>query len=71
MKLRENDPDYMSHVTRWFNQMLPRVRPFLYENDGPVVMMQARVACACVCVCGCVSAAPCRATEAAHVRVYT
>ena len=55
MKLRENDPDYMSHVTRWFNQMLPRVRPFLYENDGPVVMMQARVSCvrvrACVCVC--------------------
>jgi hypothetical protein len=38
--IRTNDTAYTSAVSRWFEALLPRVRPLLYENGGPIVMVQ-------------------------------
>ena len=40
MKIRTNDPDYLNYVDRWWSVLLPMIRPYLYENGGPVVMVQ-------------------------------
>ncbi|CAH8638785.1 unnamed protein product [Schistosoma guineensis] len=40
MKLRSSDPEYMKFVTMWFNVLLPSMKRFLYENGGPVIMVQ-------------------------------
>jgi Glycosyl hydrolases family 35 len=42
MALRSNDPDYLFHVERWWRVLLPRIKPFLYRNDGPIVMVQVQ-----------------------------
>ena len=41
MKLRQNDPQYLFHVDRWFRHMLPIVAPFMYHRGGPILMVQA------------------------------
>ena len=33
-------PAYMRFVTRWFDELLMRIKPFMYANGGPVVMLQ-------------------------------
>lgn len=38
--IRTNDPAFTAAVTRWWKALLPRVRPMLWENGGPVVMVQ-------------------------------
>ncbi|XP_062502791.1 beta-galactosidase-like isoform X2 [Corticium candelabrum] len=40
IKLRSSDPNYLSAVDTYMAQLLPRVRPLLYENGGPVIMVQ-------------------------------
>lgn len=40
MQLRSSDPDYLEHVDRWFDVLLPKVVPYLYQRGGPVVMVQ-------------------------------
>ncbi|XP_037076709.1 LOW QUALITY PROTEIN: beta-galactosidase-like [Pollicipes pollicipes] len=40
VRLRTSDPRYMSAVTAWYEQLLPRLRPQLYVNGGPVIMVQ-------------------------------
>eukprot|EP00884_Botryococcus_braunii_P022552 jgi/Botrbrau1/8981/Bobra.0148s0087.1 len=40
MKLRTNDPDYIRLVDRWWNVLLPKLKPYLYEHGGPIVMVQ-------------------------------
>ncbi|KAL0030525.1 hypothetical protein WJX79_001635 [Trebouxia sp. C0005] len=40
MHLRSSDPDYLEHVNRWFDVLLPKVAPYLYQRGGPVVMVQ-------------------------------
>ncbi|KAF0288395.1 Beta-galactosidase [Amphibalanus amphitrite] len=40
VSLRSSDPAYMEAVTGWYDQLLPRVRPLLYSNGGPVIMVQ-------------------------------
>ena len=40
MHLRSSDPDYLEHVDRWFDVLLPKVAPYLYQRGGPVVMVQ-------------------------------
>ena len=40
MKVRTNDPDYLRHVDKWWSVLFEVVRPHLYENGGPVVMVQ-------------------------------
>ncbi|PKA57288.1 Beta-galactosidase 8 [Apostasia shenzhenica] len=40
VKLRSSDPAYLSLVERWWGILLPKLVPFLYENGGPIVMVQ-------------------------------
>lgn len=40
MKIRTKDPEYIKYVDKWLNYLLPKVKPFLYENGGPVIMVQ-------------------------------
>lgn len=41
MKLRTSDPSYLKYVDDWYsNVLLPKVKPLLYENGGPVIMVQ-------------------------------
>ena len=41
MVLRTNQTDYMNEVSNWYtNHLLPQVKPKLYQNGGPIVMVQ-------------------------------
>lgn len=41
MKLRTVDPSYLKYVDNWFgNILLPKIKPHLYANGGPVIMIQ-------------------------------
>lgn len=40
MELRRNDPEYLGHVERWFNVLLPKMAPYLYHRGGPILMTQ-------------------------------
>ncbi|KAK8970639.1 Beta-galactosidase 17 [Platanthera guangdongensis] len=40
LKLRSSDPVYLHLVRRWWGVVLPKIIPFLYENGGPVIMVQ-------------------------------
>nr|VZI49787.1 unnamed protein product [Spirometra erinaceieuropaei] len=40
MKLRSFDPEFLGPVIRWFQQLFPRLHPYLYENGGPIIMVQ-------------------------------
>ncbi|PKU80519.1 Beta-galactosidase 8 [Dendrobium catenatum] len=40
LKLRSSDPRYINLVERWWGILLPKIAPFLYENGGPIVMVQ-------------------------------
>uniref|UniRef100_A0A7N0RH82 Beta-galactosidase n=1 Tax=Kalanchoe fedtschenkoi TaxID=63787 RepID=A0A7N0RH82_KALFE len=39
-RLRSSDPSFLNPVTKWWDILLPTVAPFLYENGGPIVMVQ-------------------------------
>ncbi|CAL1533778.1 unnamed protein product [Lymnaea stagnalis] len=38
--LRTSDNAYLRWVDKWFTVLLSKVKPFLYENGGPVIMVQ-------------------------------
>ncbi|KAK3907589.1 Beta-galactosidase, partial [Frankliniella fusca] len=40
MKLRSRDPVYQHYVKRWLDVLMPLVRPRLYGNGGPVILVQ-------------------------------
>lgn len=40
MKIRTNDAAYLTHVDRWWGELLPRMTRLLYSNGGPIVMVQ-------------------------------
>ncbi|GAB6024566.1 hypothetical protein CHUAL_009718 [Chamberlinius hualienensis] len=40
MTLRTSDIFYMEFVNRWFDVLLPMIRPFLYQNGGPIITVQ-------------------------------
>lgn len=41
MRLRSSDPTYLKYVDAWFSGvLLPRIVPLLYENGGPIIMLQ-------------------------------
>ena len=42
MRYRSSDPAYLAHVDRWWRPLLAKVQPLLYQNGGPVIMVQAR-----------------------------
>nr|XP_019955827.1 PREDICTED: beta-galactosidase [Paralichthys olivaceus] len=38
--LRTSDPDYIAAVDRWMGKLLPLMKPFLYQNGGPIISVQ-------------------------------
>ncbi|PKU36442.1 beta-galactosidase [Limosa lapponica baueri] len=38
--LRSSDSDYLAAVEKWMGVLLPKMRPHLYHNGGPVIMVQ-------------------------------
>ena len=38
--LRTSDPVYLSEVDTWMSVLLPKVKPLLYENGGPIITVQ-------------------------------
>ncbi|NXX42463.1 BGAL galactosidase, partial [Tricholaema leucomelas] len=38
--LRSSDSDYLAAVEKWMGVLLPKMRPHLYQNGGPIVMVQ-------------------------------
>ena len=40
MIVRSSDPSFLKPVDAWFGEFLPKIKPLLYENGGPVVMVQ-------------------------------
>ncbi|XP_043920855.1 beta-galactosidase-like [Protopterus annectens] len=38
--LRSSDPDYLAAVDQWMNVLLPKIRPLLYNNGGPIISVQ-------------------------------
>ena len=40
MKVRTKDPNYLHYVDKWLAVLYKKIRPQLYENGGPIVMVQ-------------------------------
>ncbi|XP_036122312.1 beta-galactosidase isoform X1 [Molossus molossus] len=38
--LRSSDPDYLAAVDKWLEVILPKMKPLLYENGGPIITVQ-------------------------------
>lgn len=38
--LRSSDPDYLAAVDKWLGVLLPKMRPLLYQNGGPIITVQ-------------------------------
>lgn len=38
--MRTSDSDYLYEVNRWYAQLMPRMKKFLYGNGGPIIMVQ-------------------------------
>ncbi|CAI4229518.1 unnamed protein product [Auanema sp. JU1783] len=40
MTMRTSNPDYMREALAWWDVLLPMIKPYLYNNGGPVIMTQ-------------------------------
>jgi len=38
--MRTMDKQYVAEGERWFSVLLPKIKPLLYQNGGPVIMVQ-------------------------------
>ncbi|ELK33326.1 Beta-galactosidase [Myotis davidii] len=38
--LRSSDPDYLAAVDTWLGVILPKMKPLLYQNGGPIITVQ-------------------------------
>ena len=41
--LRSSDPNYLAAVDRWWNVLLPRMKPLLYQNGGNIILVQVNL----------------------------
>ena len=48
MALREADEDYLEQVERWWDELLPRLAPYLHQRGGPIILVQARFCPGCM-----------------------
>lgn len=39
-KVRTSDRNFMEHVEDFWAYLMPKLRPYLYQNGGPVILMQ-------------------------------
>ena len=47
---RSSEQNYMKAVRRWLNVVLPKLRPYLYKNGGPVIMVQVKLIKIITCI---------------------
>ncbi|XP_074599706.1 beta-galactosidase-like [Brevipalpus obovatus] len=40
-QIRRSDYVYQKYVARWFDKLLPMIKPYMYPYGGPVIMVQA------------------------------
>ncbi|XP_032786676.2 beta-galactosidase [Daphnia magna] len=40
IKLRTMDKSYVASVEKWFSVLLPKIKPYLYNNGGPIITVQ-------------------------------
>ncbi|XP_041057306.1 beta-galactosidase-like isoform X1 [Carcharodon carcharias] len=40
ISLRSSDPDYLAAVDKWFAVLLPKMKPLMYQNGGPIISFQ-------------------------------
>uniref|UniRef100_A0A5B7BUK6 Beta-galactosidase n=1 Tax=Davidia involucrata TaxID=16924 RepID=A0A5B7BUK6_DAVIN len=40
LRLRSSDPAFLDLIERWWGNLLPKVAPLLYDNGGPIIMVQ-------------------------------
>ncbi|SHH12339.1 beta-galactosidase [Butyrivibrio fibrisolvens DSM 3071] len=40
MKLRCSYKPYLDHVKKYYDKLMPYIKPYMYDNGGPVIMMQ-------------------------------
>ena len=40
IKLRSSDTNFLYHVHQWFDILLPKLKRFLSDNGGPIIMIQ-------------------------------
>jgi beta-galactosidase GanA len=45
IKLRSSDPNFLTAVGSWWNVLLPIMKPLLYQNGGPIILVQVRLIC--------------------------
>ncbi|XP_029010018.1 beta-galactosidase [Betta splendens] len=38
--LRSSNPDYIAAVDQWMGKLLPMIKPYLYQNGGPIITVQ-------------------------------
>ncbi|XP_053570480.1 beta-galactosidase [Bombina bombina] len=38
--LRTSDPDYVQAVDNWMSVLLPKIKPLVYQNGGPIISVQ-------------------------------
>ncbi|XP_030643712.1 beta-galactosidase [Chanos chanos] len=38
--LRSSDQDYITAVDKWMGKLLPMIKPYLYQNGGPIITVQ-------------------------------
>lgn len=38
-------PDYIAAVDKWMGKLLPMMKPFLYQNGGPIITVQVSLTC--------------------------
>ena len=40
IRLRTSDPAFLGPVTAWFTKLFSVLRPLLFKNGGPIIMIQ-------------------------------
>lgn len=43
MHVRTHSAAFLDAVARWFDVLLPRIRPLLFHNSGPVILVQVLI----------------------------
>ena len=50
LHLRSTDSKYLDLVDQWWSVLLPRIAPYLYQNGGPILMVQASISSGALCL---------------------
>ncbi len=40
---RSSEKNYMAAVNTWFDVLLPKFKPYMYQNGGPIITVQVNI----------------------------